>query len=143
MIKVQDLRIGNIIWWNPSLANPASTLPGLMVEVMELHHDKIGYVSVRLDHRVEPFEDDLIQSQPTVRSSAEFEAVELTAEILERAGFQRTKHDWRNDGLLLNERDNVYTCPLSNYSKAVELKFLHHLQNLYQVLTSHDLDVDL
>ncbi len=80
MIQPRELRIGNIVSYNPKLSNPQTTLPPVLIEVSAILPDKIGYAFPNLEHRVEPFEDDLLQMQMRYRLLAEVEPIALSYE---------------------------------------------------------------
>jgi hypothetical protein len=62
MIPQDQLRIGNNVYWNPHFSN--SNIKHLVhVEVAALLPDKVGYIRSHMEHRVEPFEDDIITTQ--------------------------------------------------------------------------------
>ena len=44
MITASELRIGNLLFWNPKLSNPNTTLAAVRVEVSAILKDKIGYI---------------------------------------------------------------------------------------------------
>lgn len=122
MIDTAQLRLGNLITWNPAIAHPASTLSPLLVEVAAISATEVGYVPVNIGHRVEPFEDDLIQQEPIFRNNTEFEPVALTPELISLLNPQQLSHEhWR---------------------KALsEVSFLHQYQNLYFLLTGEEADL--
>ena len=91
MIKANELRIGNLILWNPKLSHPGTTLHPAQIEVTLILHDKIGYISPGIEHRVESFEDDLLQTETSYKSLEEIEAIPLTAELLEKCGFENVR----------------------------------------------------
>src|SRR6266487_5068670 len=89
MITANELRIGNLIFWNPKLSNPNITLAAMQVEISAILEDKISYISPGIEYRVEPFEDDLLQKETPYKSLKELEPIILTAEILEKCGFKQ------------------------------------------------------
>ena len=59
MIDPYELRPGNLVFWNPHFSH--SNITGkIQVEIAAILPDKIGYISSHLEHRAEPFEDDII-----------------------------------------------------------------------------------
>src|SRR4051794_31565113 len=95
MITANELRTGNLIFWNPKLSNPNITLEPMQVEVSAILEDKIGYTSPKIEYRVEPFEDDLLQKNTSYKSLEELEPISLTAEVLERSGFKEANNAGR------------------------------------------------
>lgn len=87
MIQPNEYRLGNIVSWNPSLTNPGSTLPPMFLAIASIHQDKIGYFSPQLEHRSEPFQDDLIQTETPYKMIGELEPVSLTDDVLSKVGF--------------------------------------------------------
>ncbi|TDH29224.1 hypothetical protein EXU57_03920 [Segetibacter sp. 3557_3] len=141
MIKLNELRLGNLITWNPALVNPKITLTALMVEIAEIRIDTIGYGSSRMEHRVEPFEDDLIQLEPIFKSLEEFEPVKLSAKLLEAAGFQKHKQGWVKALIELGGEDHEFVISLAGKKLPVEkITTLHQLQNIYFALFGYELD---
>jgi hypothetical protein len=157
MITANELRVGNLIFWNPKLSNPNTTLPAMQVEVSAILEDKIGYVSPGIEYRVESFEDDLLQKKTPYKLLEELEPILLTHEILERCGFKQVG-DYLSKNLYLNHADEHFfkiDINIVDYkvllhfagSQKVILpyhyKFLHQLQNLYFALTGEELEVNL
>ncbi|HUS01612.1 MAG TPA: hypothetical protein VMY77_07790 [Chitinophagaceae bacterium] len=56
MIHAEELRIGNRVFWKPHFSN---TNVSIQVEITSVLPDKVGYIRSHLEHRVEPFEDDV------------------------------------------------------------------------------------
>lgn len=145
MITANELRIGNLISWNPKLLNPDITLTAMNVEVAAIQLDKIGFSSPNFEHRVEPFEDDLMQEEMTYKTLASFEPIPITAEILEKAGFQKDKHlvttYFETDGLRLKVADESFqpVCGKEAFGHAIQ--YVHQLQNVYYCLTGKELDM--
>jgi hypothetical protein len=64
MVPSKELRIGNLITWNPKLLNSRSTLPPIYIEVHEILQDKVGYVFPNIENRVEPSKTGRIGAYP-------------------------------------------------------------------------------
>jgi hypothetical protein len=155
MLTANELRIGNLIFWNPKLSSPNTTLPAMQVEVCAILEDKIGYTSPGIEYRAEPFEDDLLQMETSYKSFEELEPILLTREILERCGFrQADNYAGRNIFLkdqveFLEIEKNIIGHKVSLGSAAdhqrIDLpyafKFLHQLQNLFFALTGEELEI--
>jgi hypothetical protein len=90
MLKANELRIGNFIFWNSKLSSPEISFLTFPVEVTSILPDKIGYISPGIEHRSESFEDDILQTQTAHGSLEEFEPILLTHDILEKCGFENT-----------------------------------------------------
>jgi hypothetical protein len=65
------------------------------VEVTAILEDQLGYLSPRVEHRVEPFEDDLLPLNAPHRPLEEFEPILLTAAIVKKCGFTYREGDHR------------------------------------------------
>jgi len=145
MITANELRIGNLISWNPKLLNPDITLTTMQVEVATILQDKIGYSSPNFEHRVEPFEDDLMQEEIAYKPLASFEPIVLTVELLEKAGFEKTKHlfttYFETDGLRLKVEDDDFQPVCGKEAFGLPVQYVHQLQNLYYSLTGKELDI--
>src|SRR5215216_5038424 len=153
MITANELRIGNLIFWNPKLLNPNTTLPAMQVEVFSISKDKIGYVSPDTEYRVEPFEDDLLQTETRYKSLEELEPIILTSEILEKCGFKGVndnlsrnvyykKVDEYFSGMEINIIDYKVSLHFANGQRVAlphNCKSLNQLQNLYFALTDEEL----
>lgn len=144
MIKANELRIGNMLLWNPKLSNPKTTLLAELIEVTAILEDRIGYLSPRVEHRVEPFEDDVLELDAPHRPLEEFEPVGLTAEILEKCGFvaDTTNHvgAYRKEPLNVVVNDN--TVLVASDNREFGYKYLHQLQNLYFTLKGEELKIN-
>ena len=145
MIKASELRIGNWIVWNPRLTSPTTTLIPFQVEVTSIRANKIGYISPRVEHRAEPFEDDLLHLETPLKPLEEFEPILLTADLLERCGFTKEPSDHRYTchgkvPLCISLRnDKSIMVKLDNHE--LNYYFFHQLQNLYYTLTGEELDL--
>jgi hypothetical protein len=77
MIRQDELRIGNMVYWNPHFSH--SNIGHLVtVEIAALLPDKVGYIRSHMEHRVEPFEDDMITKEIPFTSYEELEPIPLT-----------------------------------------------------------------
>ena len=145
MLKANELRIGNYILWNSKLSSPEISFLTFPVEVTSILPDKIGYISPGIEHRSEPFEDDILQTQVANRPIEEFEPILLTRDILEKCGFENfnvndqyssykkgplTIRFVAGNAIRANIRDCEFGC-----------QYLHQLQNLYFDLTGEELEI--
>src|SRR4028118_1770779 len=87
MVQARELRIGNLVVWNPRLVNPSVTLPAMQIEVFSILQDKVMYVFPNVENRVEPFEDDVAKMGTNTKQLEELEPIILTTEVLAKAGF--------------------------------------------------------
>ncbi len=78
MIQARELRIGNLIVWNPKLVNPGVTLSAMQIEVFSIMHDKVFYVFPNIENRVEPFEDDVAKMGTSFKLLEELEPIILS-----------------------------------------------------------------
>ena len=101
MVQRDELRIGNRVFWKPQLSY---TNVLLQVEITAVLPDKVSYVPSHLEHRVEPFEDDLITKENSYASFDELVAIPL-----------------KDDSVKLNSK--------IKYPKWIQ--YLHELQNWY------------
>jgi hypothetical protein len=146
MIEANELRLGNLLVWNPKLSNPQITLLPMMVEVAVIAQDKIGYTPFQLEQRVEPFEDDLIVKMETIfKPKGEFEPVILTNDILEQSGFILNNGAYQLKGFYpqIFSRGKIWLASLVPGSMEIELRYLHQLQNLYHTLSGEELEIVL
>lgn len=77
----------------------------MQIELTAILPDKIGYLSVNLQHRVEPFEDALVAKENHYEPLEEIEAIPLTEEWLLKLPEEIEYPNW--------------------------IKYLHELQNWY------------
>ncbi|MDB5190812.1 MAG: hypothetical protein JWQ96_375 [Segetibacter sp.] len=139
MIQANELRIGNLVLWNPKLVNPNITLSPLHIQVHSIAADNIGYVFPNIENRVEPFEDDVVQLG-RYKQLNEIEPIELTREILENAVAGPNKSVMKQlDEQRVEWITNDFTV---TYIKK-NLLYVHQLQNLYFALVGYDLEVVL
>jgi hypothetical protein len=143
MIDPTELRIGNLICWNPRLLNPNGTLPAMPVRVSAILQDKIGYTSPNYEHRVEPFEDDKLQLEMPYRTLTELEPLKLTTEILKSSGFKK------KSGSVLKHKDYELHYDVKKGSgyyikkkfSFKDVMYVHQLQNIYYTLTGNELEI--
>ena len=146
MIKPYELRIGNLIAWNPRLSHPRTTLPSTQVKVTSIFQNKIGYISPGIEHRVEPFEDDLSQIETPYRPLDELEPIPLTAEMLEKCGFEKVADETFIKGHLTLQKMQDYNGEVFLFNSAElrpQITYVHQLQNFYFALTGEELEVCL
>jgi hypothetical protein len=156
MITANELRKGNLIFWNPKLSNPNTTLASVQVEVSAILKDKIGYIFPGIEYRAEPFEDDLLQKEIRYKSLEELEPVMLTPEIFEMCGFNQVDDYFSGNMFFKNEYKSFLGIDINIADYKVSLrfidnqkvdlpysyKFLHQLQNLYFALTGEELEIN-
>ena len=145
MLKANELRIGNFIFWNSKLSSPEISLFPFPIEVTSIFPDKIGYISPGIERRSEPFEDDILQTQTAHGPLEEFEPIPLTDDILEKCGFE--KND-ANDQYRSYRKEPITIRILADNSIRANIgvgefacQYLHQLQNLYFDLTGEELEV--
>ncbi len=132
MINANELRIGNLLVWNPQLSNPKTTLPPVQVEVASLANNTIGYISPRVEHRAEPFEDDVLAADTAQSPVEEFEPIPLTPDLLANCGFEGRDDEWRKGKFHYRPqtvRDQQWS--FAGETMVSSPEFLHQLQNLY------------
>lgn len=117
-LTANELRLGNFIRYN-------EVFEGVFMEPNE------GQLTA--DDMVFIFESDLLETA---------EPIPLTAEWLERAGFEREAETvWRH-----KNSQHVYETTINEYVYRVPgtsltiIKYVHQLQNLYFALTNQELD---
>ncbi|HEY6974906.1 MAG TPA: hypothetical protein VH396_01380 [Chitinophagaceae bacterium] len=156
MITSNELRIGNLLFWNPKLSNPNTTLEAMQIEVWAILKDKIGYTFPGIEYRAEPFEDDLLQKEIRYKSLEELELVVLTPEILEMCGFKQEDDSFDRNEIFKNQNTPFLDVEINileykvllrfTNGQTVELpstyKFLNQLQNLYFILTGEELEIN-
>ena len=145
MLKANELRIGNFIFWNSKLSSPEISSLTFPVEVTSILPDKIGYISPGIEHRSEPFEDDLLQTQTAHKPLEEFEPILLTRDILEKCGFETTDADDQYSSYKKESLTIRFMAGNSTRAKISDCEFvcqyLHQLQNLYFDLMGEELEV--
>lgn len=156
MITINELRIGNLIFWNPRLSSANTTLATIQIEVSAILKDKIGYIFPRIEYRAEPFEDDLLQNETRYKPLEELEPITLSPEILEMCGFKQA-NDLLNRNMFSNEYGSFSEIDINiaDYKASLRFKdgqcidlpypckFLHQLQNLHFALTGGELGINL
>lgn len=75
MIHAEELRIGNRVLWKPNFSNSNILI---QVEIISVLQDKVGYIHSQLEHRSEPFEDDMVTKEIPYASFGELLAIPLT-----------------------------------------------------------------
>lgn len=91
MIDPEELRIGNRVFWKPGFS--ASNVL-IQVEITSVLQDKAGYIRSHLEHRVEPFEDDVVTNQNPYAAFEELMPIPLTVAFLKKLD-KKIKHpDW-------------------------------------------------
>jgi hypothetical protein len=145
MLKANELRIGNFIFWNSKLSSPEISFLTFPVEVTSILPGTIGYISPGIEHRSESFEDDKLQTQTTHKPLEEFEPILLTRDILEKCGFENTDvndqyYSYRKESLTIRFMTGDSTRAKIGDCEFV-CQYLHQLQNLYFDLTGEELEV--
>jgi len=146
MIKPYELRVGNLLSWNPKLSHPKTTLPPTQIKVTAIFQNKIGYISPEIEHRVEPFEDDQLQLETPNRALEELEPILLNTEFLRNCGFEKIADNTYCKGefkLQMLQESNRAVFQLNGFEIKPKIKYLHQLQNLYFILTGEELDICL
>lgn len=123
-MKAEELRIGNFI--------------------MDSDTDRIGHV-VRLSKKKVSVK---LEHSTLWQDIDEFEPIPLSEEVLLKCGFEEDEthvsedHPWA----IWVKNDVVISLPYFKFSfesTDVEIKYLHHLQNLIYALTGEELEVSL
>ena len=152
MIQARELRIGNLIIWNPKLRNPEVTLSPMQIELFSIFQDKVMYVFPNIENRVEPFEDDVAKMGMRDKPLDELEPIILTDEILEKAGFEEkggllsSRYLEKGDLQLKQTGEYFQRVTVTKLNTAVfnlPITCLHQLQNLYFALTGEEIEVKL
>ena len=104
MIPANELRIGNRVFWKPTFLQPNVDVPTMPIEIIAIETDNISYIPLHLEHRVEPFEDDLMANETHNALLTEIDPIPL------------------NPAWLMH-------LPALQYPE--EIKFVHQLQNWY------------
>lgn len=152
MIVANELRLGNIVTWNPRLVHPTNTLPPMQIEVAAIFRDRISYVFPNIENRVEPFEDDVAQTGVRMKMLEELEPIALTDEILLNAGFAEksgllaSKHFEKGDLQLKHDGSHyqrISVTALHTTTANLPIKYFHQLQNLYFAFTGEELEIKL
>ncbi len=138
MIDSNSLRVGNLVRWNPKLQHPETTLPALEIEVKAINADGIEYVFPNIEHRAEPFEDDVVQDGVSIKAFNQLEPIMLTSEILERVGFTQNGNEWvrTNDTIAIVDDEIIFK------NQKFGASHLHQLQNIYFDVVGEELEID-
>jgi hypothetical protein len=128
MIKVNELRVGNLVVYKQD----NDELPVLKID----GDSKKIFIDLLLGLNMEVDEQDI-------------DPIPLTSELLERCGFNKgNKYGLRNfwDGpgdicLADIDKENAYRLYGSEWTIGQNIKYLHHLQNLYYALTGEELQI--
>ena len=102
MIHAEELRIGNRVFWEPNFS-AADIL--IQVEITSVMEDKVGYIRSHFEHRVEPFEDDVVTKEIPYTSFEELVPIPLTEDVLKITAIKIKYPEW--------------------------IQYLHELQNWY------------
>jgi hypothetical protein len=141
MTNAADLRKGNLL----KRIHPHTSLPDVIVEVLTTDSDRIAFMYPNLEHRVEPFEDDVAEIGEGFIPLSELEPIALNEAWLTRAGFeingniaqlksvQNLAFTWDGHGLL----------PAAQPGNNKALLYLHELQNAYEDKTGSTLDIEI
>ena len=141
MIQAAELRIGNLIWWEAQTFGAKTTLPPTVVEVASVSANEIGYFSPTVEHRAEPFEDDVLQTDTPLKPLEDFSPIPLTAEILQNL---QVKTFPVTDGFeVYVESDGLYLCQDGHRKRIERIVYVHQLQNLYVDFTGDELEIRL
>lgn len=121
MIKAQDLRLGNYIL-----------------------HDGNPYKVVRLNDAEVSFFNEKDKCRWTVTSN-KVEPIELTPELLRKAGFDLIGNSfWRKGGFLLFIHEDGLMFQVGNQIVSYNpINYLHQLQNLFYALAGTELSITL
>jgi hypothetical protein len=92
MIPYYDLRIGNKVYWNPHFSH-SNVVPQIQVEIAALLPEKAGYIRSHLEHRVEPFEDDVMTKEIPYARYEDLEPIPLS-ELFFKQGKKIKYPDW-------------------------------------------------
>jgi hypothetical protein len=74
-MNAEELRIGNRVIWRPAFSNSNILIP---VEIVSVSQDKVGYIHSHVEHRSEPFEDDVVTKEIPYASYEELRPIPLT-----------------------------------------------------------------
>ncbi|MGI8581802.1 MAG: hypothetical protein ACR2KX_06395 [Chitinophagaceae bacterium] len=102
MIQPEELRIGNRVFWKPIFSNSNILM---QVELTSVLQDKAGYIHSHLEHRAEPFEDDMITKEIPFASFEELMPIPVSDIWLEKISKKLPSPQW--------------------------IQYLHELQNWY------------
>jgi hypothetical protein len=101
-MNAEELRIGNRVLWTPHFSNSNILIP---VEIVSILMDKVGYIHSHVEHRSEPFEDDVVTKEISYASFEELLPIPLSEIFLAELNKKVDHPKW--------------------------IQFLHELQNWY------------
>ncbi len=91
MLHAEELRIGNRVFWKPKFLL-SNTL--LQIEITSIEEGKAGYIRSHLEHRVEPFEDDMITKETPYATFEELAPIPLNDLFPERLNTKIKYPEW-------------------------------------------------
>lgn len=146
MVNDNELRRGNLLLHNPKLKNSTTTIPPTIIEVEAVFAGRIAYIAPGVEHRSEPFEDDVMAFQSRLLSLEECEPVLLTGQLLEACGYAVTGNGSYSNAphlRLQSQKESYYLVDGQDcINRHYPLKHLHQLQNLHFALTGKELAVN-
>jgi hypothetical protein len=132
MIPASELRIGNYIQFKE-----------LFLKIKGCESDDTSYKALVV----------IPKSGPLLVPIERIEPIQLTPELLKKAGFKKhissdrvMEHYFKGDIIFLSRvkgTDEFYIEHYRPSSEKVEVKSVHQLQNLYFALTSHEIEINL
>lgn len=140
MIKPAELRKGNLV----KHVYPGTTLPGVIVEVLAVKPNGISFLYPNLEHRAEPFEDDLVEVGEGDIPLTELEPISFNEEWLLKAGFtvndnmavhsvsRHARFKWHGGELV----------PAWGNSGDLPIRHVHQLQNAYAAAEGSALQIN-
>ena len=144
-MKVEELRIGNLVFVNDQVCNPE--LEGVTMIVKEIYKDRLvcDYMLVV---------SDIINRKTHNVSIGDIKPIPLTEEVLLKCGFEIKPDSSLPTFVYSGRLDLQVEFMLGEYSFRIEvenrhttfvrvIKYLHELQNLYFSITGEELEVEL
>lgn len=123
-MKPTELRIGNLVMYN-----------GKVVKVEQITKHKIGY-------HTKPNETRMNYAR-----LCEIEPIPITDELLLKNGFEQCDYMFKTLFIEMYEVTNGWHLHIDNEhfetALSITIKYVHHLQNAYQLVTGKDLEIKI
>ena len=90
-MTIEELRIGNRVFWKPGLPNSNILI---QVEIVSLLQGKVGYMHSQVEHRSESFEDDVVTNEIPYASLEELLPIPLQHPSVQELGNTINHPEW-------------------------------------------------
>ena len=91
MIHIEELRSGNRVFWKPGITGTDILI---QVEITSLLPGRAGYIPSHLEHRAEPFDDELVTTEIPSAKLEELEPIPLTEAFMDKLVTRLQYPEW-------------------------------------------------